>query len=1184
MPAFRRAAFVAALAALVSIQWAAARSGAFGVAAAPGASVVSVAAGGAAERAGLEPGDRVVSFDDAPVAGAAQLIALLANAAEGTHQLEVVRDGLRLRLEAELARGDAGRPALGAALAQGFVVGEVAHGSRAENFPLRRGDVVQRCNGAPTATLEAFEACAADVRDKKLEIVVMRGEVQLILRKGTVEWTRLTAEGAPNAMPGARGRAAAGRGASPSGAAPRGRIAERMARYEAAQRRGNSLLADEASQKLLDAATARSSFAAPASAARRLSAINVLRCALLGADGAVTFVGDYDPAYATGPIDYAALLGDAVENPYPKFSLDPTGRDPLDMSGFRAVDADMERARRDEAYAAQMGNKLLVQPLLQSRGDNPDRDFLAARLRRLFGVSKEEFEAYRTWNRETVDAAEFPLVGGFLDKLLVGGGAREGAGRLFVALKDLSNAEGLSPQDVRPKLERVAFAAGLSALLAEIDRAANGGGGDRRQLVREFMCAMYGRLMTWMGTPEREAASLVDRFRDGAIDEGPLLQAVNAAQTAALEKSLLRRVFVGFPLSQATLGRLYNVPPVMSRVETYGGRRDTALMKVFFDADYALKYATTANVSTERIEGHLPSEAYLGEREEAAGDARGRAPTMGNIRFWIRPGEVALEVIGDGGGVRFASAGVRIDAEPLALAGGDGEGNAFVGRTMSAYAETLTARYDEYARAFPSLHAMREASKVIALARWARSRRIVLRAAAPARPAPPLPDRVEGFWGMTFSYRPGAASDVAYLWAHGGVDYAQGEGDSWVKAEPSPKATSDVLEQLAASAALAGRASSAALGGDMEGARDLAQRSADAMIGKIDVRGLPDVSAPAPLAPGESPAARAEVAQAALAAAESNTDALAKARADLDAADAKSATDPAGAAQLRQAAQATADGSERNLKHLQDMMEKYRLAPADSSAMVVDLRNLDPSRPIVVAPPAAAAAGRAAGCPIAPKKRLPSRAELVGELVGLRAQLDSLRLSLTRLNRSIQMDGRQFAEWEKEAQEAADRAAERLKRTVADKIEEGVFDYGKEYFTKVEPAPDKIDAIENIEILLKERDVYEWADEGERTWAHVAEGVKLVGENLPLGEEARSALWACENILDSSFDIASTLVSWRRIAQLQKNSDAYLAAVQRSGERMKRIVAKMKEIEAQLASGKPLPGGAPRDPQGAVCN
>ena len=1183
MTVVRRAALVFAIVALVPVQWAAARSAAFGVASAPGAPVVSVAAGGAAEGAGIQPGDLIVSFDDASVSGAPQLIKLLGSVAEGEHQLEVVRAGSRLRLELRLERGDAGRIVLGAVLAQGFVVGDVADGSRVTNFPLRRGDVVQRCNGAPTATLEAFEACAADVRDKKLEIVVMRGEVQLVLRKGTVEWTRLTVEGAPNAMPGGRGHSAGGRGGANADAAPRGRIAERTARFEAAQRRGNSLLADDASRKLLEEATAKSPFAAPASAARRLAAVNVLRYALFAADGTVTFVGDYDPAYATGPIDYAALLGDAVENPYPKFSLDPAGRDPLDMSGFRAVDADMERARRDEAYAAQLGNKLLVQPLLQSRGDNPDRDFLAARLRRMFDISKEEFEAYRTWNHETVSDAEFPLVGGFLDKLLAGGGAQAGAGRLFIALKDLSNAGGLSPQEVRPRLERVALAAGLSAQLAEIDRAVDGGG-DRGRLSHEFLCAMYERLMTWMGTPEGEVASLIRRFREGRIDEGPLQQAVNEAQTAALEKSLLRRVFAAFPLSQATLGPIYNVPPVMSKVETYGGRRDAALMKVFFDADYALKYAATANVSTETIEGHLPSEAYLGEQENAAGGAQGRAPTMGNIRFWLRPGDVALQVIGDRGGVRFASAGVRIDAEPLALAGGDRKGEAFVARTMSAYAETLTGRYDEYARAFPSLHALREASKVIALARWARSRGIALRPATAGRAAAPLPERVEGFWGMTFVYRPGAASDVAYLWAHGGVDYGQTDGDAWVKAEPSPKATSDVLEQLAASASLAGRASSAAIGGDMEQARDLAQRSADAMIGKIDVRGLPDVPTPAPLAPGESPAGRAEVAKAALSAAESNADALAKARADVKEADAKTATDPAGAAQLRQAALATADNSERNLAHLRDMMEKYRLAPADSSAMVVDLRNLDPSRPIVVAPPAPAPAVRAAGCPIAPKKRLPSRAELIRELVGLRARLDSLRLSLTRLDRTIQMDTRQFAEWEKEAQDAADRAAERLRKAIDDKIEEGLFDYGKEYFTKVDPAPDKVEALENVELLLKERDVHEWADKGERTWAQVAEGVKLLGENLPLGDEARSALWACENILDSSFDIAATLVSWRRINELEKNSDAYLVAVKRSGERMRLIVARMKEIEAQLAGGGPPPGAAPRAPQGAVCD
>lgn len=1177
------------------------RSG-FGVSAVPGSVVGKVLPDSAAEAAGLQPGDRIVGLDGTSVSVTPAAQQIMAQWAEGEHVIEVIRDGAGVRLNARVVQNGRGRQALGVALIVGFQVAEVAPQSRAEGFPLRIGDVIQRCNETSTPDLETFEVCAAEIRDKKLKITIMRGGVQLFLTLGKVEWQRMTTEGALNESPGRRGApsrtaplsreerlglqpgAQVGGGGDTAVAVNSRRVARRAELAAAAEQGGSdTLLRDGNSQRLLDEATRQAAFTTPASAARRLSTINVLQYALFAADGSVFFVGTYDPSFPSGPIDYDTLLSAVLETPYPKLSLDPAGRDPLDMSGFRAVSADLDRAARDANYAGQLGNKLLVEPLLKGRFDSPDRQYFQERLKEMFGITKEEFDAYRGWSGLITRDEDFALIGGFADKLLAGGGAREGAGRMHTALKDLSEAAGGSPQDARPKVERLAAAGGLSDRLAQVDQAVRNGG-DRQQLNHGFLGDIYERLMTLLGVPQRDIAALIAQFRAGRSDERPLLDAVNTAYTAALERALLHRVFRSFPLSQATLSRIYSVPPIMSRVNTFGGRRDSTLMQVFFNADYTLKYVTTANTATASVPGHLSSETFLSRQEEAAGGAYGKIPGMGNIRFWIRPGDVAMDVIGDRAGVRFTGAAVRIGSEPLALSGGNRQGEAFVARTMAEYANALSGRYDAYARVFPALHVMREAAKLIGMVRWAKTKGVVLRARPAAASPPPLPEVVEGFWGMTFMYRPGASTDLAYLWAHGGVDFAEGEGNGWIKAEPSPKATNDVLEQLAASTALAEKASSAARGGNMENARNLAQRSADAMTGRIDMSGLPQPTLPAPLGPGETLAGRAEVAQAALAAAESNTEALAQARADLKQAQPLANTDPARYAETKQQAQAAADRSEQNLQHLQEMLQKYRLAPLDSAAVAVDLRGLDPNRPATVAPLSTGTAGRAAGCPISPKKPLPTREELIHELVGLQSRLDSLRLSLTRLNRSIQLDRQQFEVWEKEAQAAEERARERLKEAIQDKLEEKFFDYEKEYYKKVDPSPEKLNAIEKIETLLKEKDVYEWAEKGETTWDQVAEGVKQLGDNLPLGEEAQAALWASENIIDSAFDIAASLVSWRRINQLQKNSDAYLTAVKESGAQMRKIVTRMKEIETLLAGGKPVPGSVPRDPRTAVCH
>jgi hypothetical protein len=78
-------------------------------------------------------------------------------------------------------------------------------------------------------------------------------------------------------------------------------------------------------------------------------------------------------------------------------------------------------------------------------------------------------------------------------------------------------------------------------------------------------------------------------------------------------------------------------------------------------------------------------------------------------------------------------------------------------------------------------------------------------------------------------------------------------------------------------------------------------------------------------------------------------------------------------------------------------------------------------------------------------------------------------------------------------------------------------------------------------------------------------------------------LWASKSIIDSTFDIATELASWQRIAQLQKNSEEYLSAVKQSGEQMKGIVRRIREIEDRLASGNYKSDIASRSPRGVDC-
>jgi len=92
-----------------------------------------------------------------------------------------------------------------------------------------------------------------------------------------------------------------------------------------------------------------------------------------------------------------------------------------------------------------------------------------------------------------------------------------------------------------------------------------------------------------------------------------------------------------------------------------------------------------------------------------------------------------------------------------------------------------------------------------------------------------------------------------------------------------------------------------------------------------------------------------------------------------------------------------------------------------------------------------------------------------------------------------------------------------------------------------------------------------------------------LGDTLPISKGAKDILWASKNTIDSAFDIATELVSWQRISQFQKNSDAYLVAVKQSGERMKQIVGHIRDVEDRLASGTYATENGSHQSRGAGC-
>jgi serine protease Do len=180
---------------------------------AKGAVVKTVAAGGPAEKAGIQPGDQVTAFDGKPVPDSNRLRFLVAEAAVGkTVRVKLLRDGKEIELpvtigertpDAERARlrDRAPAPAVGITAkrltpelakrfslpedSSGIVVTEVSAGSLAAEAGVKAGQIIRSVDGRAIETIEDLDAAVSSMnvtRGVRLVLEDAAGRQTVILR------------------------------------------------------------------------------------------------------------------------------------------------------------------------------------------------------------------------------------------------------------------------------------------------------------------------------------------------------------------------------------------------------------------------------------------------------------------------------------------------------------------------------------------------------------------------------------------------------------------------------------------------------------------------------------------------------------------------------------------------------------------------------------------------------------------------------------------------------------------------------------------------------------------------------------------------------------------------------------------------------------------------------------------
>jgi len=175
---------------------------ALGIDGATGAVVTQVMPDSAAEAAGLQPGDLIVSVDGRPVAGSADLRSQIGlKRLNRDIAIEVVRDGKTLTFKARLRQGSQfGSDTVGSEIERlsgaevrdmqygdplygevsGIVVTRVDADSRAARSGLEAGDIIMAVNRVPITSVSEFREQLATI-ESALALTIQRGSARIFL-------------------------------------------------------------------------------------------------------------------------------------------------------------------------------------------------------------------------------------------------------------------------------------------------------------------------------------------------------------------------------------------------------------------------------------------------------------------------------------------------------------------------------------------------------------------------------------------------------------------------------------------------------------------------------------------------------------------------------------------------------------------------------------------------------------------------------------------------------------------------------------------------------------------------------------------------------------------------------------------------------------------------------------------
>jgi hypothetical protein len=572
------------------------------------------------------------------------------------------------------------------------------------------------------------------------------------------------------------------------------------------------------------------------SATEALDRMNVLKRVLINPkEGSIEFIGTYDAGYATGPLPYRELLQDGLLYPEPTFTFGEPQAGVLEEADrlFALKEADIETFSGPQGtsnfaqWLRRWLNLIMAHPLLEN-----ERQVYLARHASAAGLTKREFALIS--NYTTLHGAMNPVPQDILElqlKILRN-----------LGFKTEAAAYALYRENTYKSLAQAAREIGKFEQLQKILQpmvTARGWSDEMLDTVRAFLCCEL--MVALKQTSRSQADALWRDFEQHRIQVSVLDNSLQFKIVPEWDRSgqpLVYRAINRMPLSNELLRLFYGVKPLKIGLVFKDVPPTSHLARVLYKADYILKTVDAAEEIFGSVSGHKSF-------REIAGDSKFESNIK--FRYELRPLEVPLFISNDRTEVGFGNARITIDSGAGQFPGRKEVGSDEAAAALKAatdYARQIPNRYDDYARAYPPLHELREAAKILALVKWLKRENIAVLETGTNRVAWTPPEEVPWQYNinMNFIFPPegsGATKGEFFMpmSVTGGATFKI-EKD-WVSLGPKPPDYSPAYESLTTSAFLGEQAVQAALGGNLESARELAELSAQAMSGTLDKARLP---------------------------------------------------------------------------------------------------------------------------------------------------------------------------------------------------------------------------------------------------------------------------------------------------------------------------------------------------------